>query len=845
MISGTLLKMWRRRRLARDLEAELAFHREMAAAGNNPMPFGNTTVIKEQALDLWRFNGAENLWRDLAYSLRTLRKSPGFVLTALLSLGLGIGVNTAIFSLAVEFLMSDPSVRDANSVVNVRQGGNSHVLPATLDDLWRSGVFAEVAGENDEGFINFDDGAQTQRAFATQATKNFFSALGVAVHLGRGWTENDANEVAVLSAHFWRTRLGADPAIVGKAIRLDGRAYTVLGVLPENYRSLIGYGFSPDIFVPTYVEGNILRAYARLKPGMTMGQVNAVLPALGQRLRGEFPDRYDVKEGLHAAPVSGVAKLQLEREAMAVGLFFVILLAVAALVLLVACTNVAGLLLARASVRRQEIAIRLALGASRLRLLQQLLMESLLLSIAGAALGFVFALFAAKAAAAISLPLPLPVRLHVETNWKIVSYAALLAVFASLSSGLLPALASLKEALSKGMQRERKLRLRRVLVVAQIAVSFVVLTMATLFLQNLLRTNALGAGFDVNHTIHAEAFLPPRAYPDGKTVNPYIDRALDGLRAVPGIQAAAASSTIPFNDARNYGAALVFAGTAEKQQAQFNWNAVTPDFFSAMQIPVLRGRPFVMQDNGAVKVVIVNDEFVRRYLGGHEPLGAAFRWNTGKSFYRIVGVVKGTKSMTMGEDARAQLYEPMAQVNLDRPRIQFVARSATSPALQLKAVQEALRRAEPAAGLEVQTMFSSIGFAFLPSQVGAALMGSLGTLGLLLVVMGLYGVLAYSVARRKREIGIRMAVGASFLDISAMVLKEFGRMMLAGLVIGLSVSVLVTRPLSMFLVPGLNSSDPASFAAAILLLVFTAAMAVAGPIRRALRVAPMECLRYE
>ena len=398
---------------------------------------------------------------------------------------------------------------------------------------------------------------------------------------------------------------------------------------------------------------------------------------------------------------------------------------------------------------------------------------------------------------------------------------------------MLPALASLKESLSKGMQRERKLRLRRVLVVAQIAVSFVVLTMATLFLQNLLRTNALGAGFDVNHTIHAEAFLPPRAYPDGKTVNPYIDRALDGLRAVPGIQAAAASSTIPFNDARNYGAALVFAGTAEKQQAQFNWNAVTPDFFSAMQIPVLRGRPFVMQDNGAVKVVIVNDEFVRRYLGGHEPLGAAFRWNTGKSFYRIVGVVKGTKSMTMGEDARAQLYEPMAQVNLDRPRIQFVARSATSPALQLKAVQEALRRAEPAAGLEVQTMFSSIGFAFLPSQVGAALMGSLGTLGLLLVVMGLYGVLAYSVARRKREIGIRMAVGASFLDISAMVLKEFGRMMLAGLVIGLSVSVLVTRPLSMFLVPGLNSSDPASFAAAILLLVFTAAMAVAGPIRRA------------
>jgi hypothetical protein len=179
MIYRTLLKLWRRRRLAHDLEMELAFHRRMAEAGNNPIPLGNTTVIKEQAFDLWRFNGAENLWRDLAYSLRTLRKSPAFVLTALLSLGLGIGVNTAIFSLAVEFLLSEPSVRDANSVVYVRQGGNSHVLPATVDDLRRSGVFADVAGENDEGFINFDNGTQTQRAFATQATKNFFSVLGV------------------------------------------------------------------------------------------------------------------------------------------------------------------------------------------------------------------------------------------------------------------------------------------------------------------------------------------------------------------------------------------------------------------------------------------------------------------------------------------------------------------------------------------------------------------------------------------------------------------------------------------------------------------------------------------
>jgi predicted permease len=845
MIYRTLLKMWRRRRLARDLETELAFHKEMAAAANNPIPFGNAAVIKEHAFDLWRFNAAENLWRDMVYSLRTLRQSPGFVLTALLSLGLGIGVNTAMFSLAVEFLLSDPSVRDAKTVVYVRQGGNSHVLPATLDDLRRSGLFAGVAGENDEGFINFDNGLATQRAFATQATKNFFSVLDVPVRLGRGWTENDPDEVAVLSAHFWRTRLAGDPAILGKAIRLDGRAYTVLGVLPENYRSLVGYGFSPDILVPTYIEGSILRAYARLKPGMTVGQLNAGLPALTQRLLGEFPDRYEANQRLNAAPVSVMQQLTTERDAMTIGLFFVILLLVAGLILLVACTNVAGLLLARASVRRQEIATRLALGASRMRLLQQLLMESLLVSLAGAALGFVLALGAAKAMAAVSLPLPFPVRLHLETNWRIVSYAALLAVFSALSSGLMPALVSLKESLSKGMRRERKLRMRRVLVAAQIAVSFVVLTTAALFLQNLLRTNSMSAGFDVNHTIHAEAFLPPHAYPDGKTINPYIDRALDGLRAIPGIEAVAASATNPFNDARRYGVTLAFDGTGAKQKAQFNWNAVTPGFFHAMQIPLLRGRAFVARDNGGSKVVIVNDEFVRRYLGGREPLGAAFSWTTDKTLYRIVGVVKGTKCMTMGEDPRPQLYEPISQVNLNTPRIQFVARPMTPPVAQLKSVQETLRRAEPAAGLEVQTMFSSIGFAFLPSQVGAVLMGSMGALGLLLVVMGLYGLLAYSVARRKREIGIRMAIGASSWHVSAMVVKEFGRMMLAGLAIGLAISLLVTRPLSLFLVPGLSASDPASFVAAMLVLGLTAALALAGPLRRALKVAPMECLRCE
>jgi putative ABC transport system permease protein len=844
-IRRLFLKLLRRRSLQQDLDAELAFHREMAASHGNPIPLGSPTFIKEQAFDLWRFNALENFWRDLVYAVRALRKSPCFVLTALLSLGLGIGLNTAMFSLTVEFLLSEPSVRDASSLVYIRQGGNSHVQPEVIDQLRRSDVFEDVAGENEESFINFNNGAETRRIFALQATPNFFTAFGVPVAQGRGWNESDGRDVVVLHPHFWRTRLAADPAIVGKSIHLDGRLYTVLGILPDNYRSVIGYGYSPDVFVPRYIEGTMLAAYARMKPGMTLGQLNAALPALGQRLDREFPSKYESNWHLTATPVSGIARLQKEKEALAVSLFFVILLVIVGLVLLIACVNVAGLLLARASIRRQEIAIRLALGATRGRLLQQLLAESLLLSVAGAALGFVIALVAAKAAAAIPLPVPIPIRLHIEPDWRVASYAALMAIFSALASGLMPALQALKESLSAGMHRERKLRMRRVLVVAQIAVSFIVLTTAALFLQNLVRTSSLGPGFDIRRTVRAEVYLPPAAYKESRAIKAYVDRALDQLRAVPGVESAAAARIIPFTDSTTFGTTLTFPDTGAKQHSQFNWNAVTPDFFRAMGIPLLTGRAFLPQDNGTTRVVIVNQEFVRRFLPSRQPIGTTFLWSEDKALYQIVGVVQGTKNMTIGEDPRAQLYEPLAQIKNDRPRIQFVTRSVIPPAAQLAAVRQALRQAEPAAGLEVETMFSAIGFAFLPSQVGAVLMGSIGALGLLLALIGLYGVLAYGVARRTREIGIRIAIGAGPRDVSGMVLGEFARLLVTGIAIGLAITLFVTRPLSMFFVPGLSASDPLTFAAVIAALTLTGVLAALGPVHRALRVDPLQCLRYE
>ena len=387
--------------------------------------------------------------------------------------------------------------------------------------------------------------------------------------------------------------------------------------------------------------------------------------------------------------------------------------------------------------------------------------------------------------------------------------------------------------------------MRRILVVAQIAISFIVLTTGALFLQNLIRTSSLSPGFDVRHTVRADVYLPPGAYKDGREINAYANRALEQLHAIPGVDGAAAARIIPFTDSTNFGAEITFADTGEKRHAAFNWNAVTPEFFHVMEIPILRGRPFSAQDRGELKVAIVNDEFVRRYLGKRDPIGAVMIWTENRIPYQIVGVVRSTKNMTIGEDPRAQLYEPLAQVPNDRARLQFVVHSAAPPATQLKSVRLALRNAEPGAGLQVETMFSAIGFAFLPSQVGAALMGGIGALGLLLAVMGLYGVLAYSVVRRTREIGIRMAIGAKPADVSFMVLREFTRLLVTGMAIGLAITLFVTKPLAMFFVPGLSPSDPATFALVMGLLAITGMAAALGPVRRALKIDPLGCLRYE
>jgi putative ABC transport system permease protein len=514
-------------------------------------------------------------------------------------------------------------------------------------------------------------------------------------------------------------------------------------------------------------------------------------------------------------------------------------------VLLIACINVAALVLTRNSARRSEIAIRLSLGAGSKRLVQQFVVESVVLVLLGTATGLVFAQGMAGLLARIELPLPIPIRLQITPDWRVLAYSAVLGLVATLVCGLMPAWQSLRPVITSNVHREGGARLRRLLIITQIAASVVLLITGSLFLRNLVNANSISPGFDVRHTLRADVNLPPSAYGAPQSRAEYIRQVLNQVKAIPGIQGVAAARLTPFTDNVSYGSPLKFLDNGELKHAYFKWNAVTPDYFRVMAIAFKNGTTFAEHASGE-NVVVVNDIFAQRFLNGRPPIGTTFEWvgHTPPN-YRIIGVVGGTKTVTIGEDPQPQLYQPLDQIDNDSLRIQFVMKSAIPPVLQLEPVRRVLYRIDAMAGAQVETMYSSIGLAFLPSQVGAVLIGMTGVLGLLLAAIGLYGVMAYSVTRRTREIGIRMAIGASAWDVSRMVTGDVLKLVGFGSIVGLVIALFVTKPLAMFLVPGLNPRDPISFALVLLVMMLTGIVAAWGPARRAIHVDPNTALRYE
>ena len=526
------------------------------------------------------------------------------------------------------------------------------------------------------------------------------------------------------------------------------------------------------------------------------------------------------------------------------------------LVLAIACANVAGLLLSRATVRRREIAIRVAIGASRARLVQQLMTEGLWLGFFGTVCGFLLMVLMMRLLARIPLPFPFPFELHVPFDVRILVYSVILLLATTLLSALMPALHATKPTLVPALKQEdarhghRRWTLRGALVVGQVAVALVLLVTALLFLRNLARAQYMDPGFDTKSTLVAQvSFVEGRHSPESRAA--FLQTAVERLHTLPGVERASYSRGVPLTirSGMTTGADLQIAGGSGAFASRYEVNLVGPDYFATLRIPLIKGREFRSTDRtGAPVVAIVNEEFVRRHLAGIDPIGQTLLLPMSREQTypaEIIGVVGNSRHRTIGETQQAAIYESYLQRGNRGRYVHLLARTTADPPTTVQNIQHVLAELDPSAAVDVQTMRSTLAFAFMPSQIGAALVGALGILGLALAMVGLYAVVSFSVSRRTAELGIRMALGASRRAVLRLVLRDALLLTGIGIAMGLGIAAFVTSPLSMFLVAGLNPSDPITFAATAALLLLVSLAAAWSPARRAMNIDPVAALRSE
>lgn len=856
-----------RRELRVHLEEQID---EYVAAGMTPedaraaarRAFGPMARIAEECRDTRRVALVHNVSQDLRYALRALRQQPMLVAAATLSIAVAIGANTVIFTLASQIVFSAPTAADPDRLVNIRMGTGSHVSYRAWQALERSGALAGLAGYQFEREVNWRGTERAVSLMPLIVTGNYFDVLGVPMAMGRAFSAGEARAeraptVAVISYRFWQRRLAADPAVLGRTLIINGDAYTVLGVLADKLRAFPGYAIAPDIYLPLSralmpglfepLDGTV-QLVGRLHERQSLAAARAALSTAGSRLTAEYGERFG--EVQRFSPVGGVAQIKDMKE---LGAFFALLLVCVAVVLAVACANVAGLLLARGTVRRREIAIRVALGASRARLVQQLLTEGLWLASFGTACGLLLMRATMALVARVPLPLPLPFELHASFDARLLLSSLVLLALTTVCCALVPALQATRPSLVPSLKQEEprcvhpRWTLRNVLVIGQIALALVLLLTATLFLRNLALARLADPGFDAQRTIVARvSFVEGRYTRESRAA--FLDAAVARLAARPGIERAAYTADVPLTiySGMTNGSDLRIAEHGGPFRARYEVNRVGPDYFSTMGIRLRRGREFHRADGpGAPAVAIVNDAFVQRYFAGADPIGKhlVLPGAPGDDAAEIVGVVANSRHRTIGEEQRAAIYEPFLQrANRDR-LVHLLVRTSGDPGSAARDITRVLADMDPTAAIDVQPMRAALAFAFMPSQLGAALLASLGSLGLLLAMVGLYAVVAYAVSRRTAEIGIRMALGASPAAVMRLVLGDAAVLAAAGIAIGLAAAALITRPLAMFLVAGLSPADPVSFVMTALVLAMVSLAAAWTPARRALKIDPALALR--
>jgi predicted permease len=825
--------------------------------------FGSVASISDQCRDTRRVNFLSHLAQDVKYAVRGLKAQPLLLTAATTSIALGVGANLAIFGLANSLLLSSPTAFRPDRLVHIRTGNGSHVTYRAWLELNGAGVLAGIAGYQIEWSANWRGPEVSVPITPLHVTANFFDVVGVPMTIGRGFTAAEARaelnpRLVVISHGFWSRRLSANPAVLGSALVLNGEPYTVVGVTQAGLRSLPGFGIAPDMWLPIspalvpdleVVRAAHVQLIGRLHDGQERSAAHAALATVARRVGTELGDDSAGRITSFSA-AGGLEQMRVFKEIAA---FFGVLLVVTILVLSIACANVAGLLLARSTARRREIALRLAIGASRTRIVQQLLTEGFVLSVAGTIAGVVLVFLAGQLLPRIRLPLPLPLEFHLTFDTRLAWFATALVVVSTLLSSLAPAWQATRPSVMPALKQltpayvHRRFTMQNLLVAGQIAVSVLLLVTTLLFLRNLALAHTLSPGFDADRALVVQlTFVEGR---QGQNAAPAVEAVVERLASTPGVEAAAFSNGIPLSMfTGRTGTNIRIEGRDAPVRVDYEDNAVCPGDFKAMGIAILRGRDFSTADRpGAPAVVVVNQEFVRRYFEGRDPVGLHIFLPTDPqpTPAQIIGVVADSKYRSIGEGREAALYEAYLQRRTPDRFVHVIARTMGSPIPMAGTVRDAILQMDSSAAVVVEPMTATLAFAFLPSRIGAALMGMLGALGAVLAMVGLYGVVSYAVTRRTREIGIRLALGASHRAVMRLVLRDGGLLVGLGLGAGIGLALLVTRPLAAFLVAELPASDPLSFASSAILLLLISLLATWSPARRATKIAPTSALRAE
>ena len=874
----TLKRRWRalihKEELEQELDDELQFHLERDIAQNikNGMTpeearsaalkwFGGIDQSKEESRDARGVRVIENILQDIRYSFRLITKNPVFTLVVLLTLALGIGANTAIFSFANGILIRPLPYPQSDRLVVIdetalKRGINSMSVsfPNYLDWREQNSVFEDIGiyfGNNRFALSGIGPPEELRGSYISHG---LFEILRVSPIVGRTFTESEDREneddVVILGYDLWQRRFGGDPNIIGQKVTFNNLSRTVVGVMPPGFK----FPEVSELWAPVALTTKSftrtdhgLNSIARLKDGVTLEQAQAEMNSIAARIEQQNPV---TNEGLGVSVTSLHKNLTGDyRQAL------LVLLGVVGCVLLVACVNVANLMLARASARQKEVALRAALGASRWRVIQQLLVESLMLAVAGGVLGLVLSIWALKLLLG-SIPIQLPFWMKFGLDLRVLAFTVGVTVLTGLLFGVIPALQTsrvdlndtLKEG-GRGSLTSTRNRSRSLLVVSEIALSLVLLVGAGLMIQSFLRLRSVNVGLNPKGVMTVAVILPRMKYPEPPQREAFFKRLLERVSAIPGVESASATATLPLSGG-GWGRSLTVEGfpvLSVGQAPMIQHTVVTPNYFRTMGIPLRSGRDFTPADTkGAPLVTIIDDRLARHYWPNESPLGKRIRFGPpedNEPWHTIVGVVSSVRHQRMQEDTRESVYLPHGEISVNG--MSLVTRTSADPQTLVGAIRREVGQLDPDIPIkELATMEQVMAESIWQPRLYATLFAVFAGGALILAVIGIYGVMAYLVVTRTHEIGIRIALGATTRDVLKLIVGRGMKLTAVGVLIGVSGAYALTR-LMRGLLFNISATDPITFVLISLLLTLAAFLACYIPARRATKVNPLVALRYE